>query len=190
MKKYFFLGAMVAILIVTGAFLAGNGSLNGSDKTKIQATAIKEIQTPGAIESIWRSTMLTDIKTGEPFKIEDYDKPILLESFAVWCPTCKVQQDQIKKLIEDGDESIHISINTDPNENEENVMDHLGRHGYNWKYAVFPEEATASLIEEFGVGVVNAPGAPIIIICPGKDGKLLKRGVKTSEELKTEINKC
>ena len=45
----------------------------------------------------WKETKLKDIKTGKEFKISDFaGKSILLESFAVWCPTCTKQQNEIK----------------------------------------------------------------------------------------------
>tara|TARA_Y100000034_G_C6559755_1_gene242188 strand:- start:329 stop:472 length:144 start_codon:yes stop_codon:yes gene_type:complete len=45
------------------------------------------------------------------------------------------------------------------------------------------------LIDEFGVNVVNAPQAPVILVCKDQSTRLLKRGVKSSSELKEEIKK-
>ncbi len=48
----------------------------------------------------------------------------MLETFAVWCPTCKKQQLEIKKLHEDvGDAVVSISLNVDPNEDAKTVME-------------------------------------------------------------------
>jgi len=125
------------------------------------------------------------------FKISDFDKPILLESFAVWCPTCKRQQDEVKALHEEvGDDVVSISIDTDPNEDANKVTGHVNKYGYDWRFAVAPIEMTQSLIDEFGLSVVNAPGAPVIIICQDGSSKLLPRGVKSASELKTEIDRC
>ena len=148
--------------------------------------AVEEV----VIESFWKEAELTDVKTQEFFSIAQFDKPILIESFAVWCPTCKKQQDEIKKLISEGDDSIHISINTDPNENEEKVLEHQEKYSYDWRFAVFPAEAIQSLVNEFGVGVVNAPLAPVVLVCPDGSSRLLDSGVKTSDELKQEIATC
>ncbi len=138
----------------------------------------------------WIDVELKDVLTGDVFRLSDFDKPIILESFAVWCPTCKRQQDEIQGLIDSGDDSIHVSMNTDPNEDENKVIEHVNRYGYTWPFVVFPKDATKTLIEEFGNGVVNAPGAPILLICPNGESRLLKSGVKSAGELKEEIATC
>jgi thiol-disulfide isomerase/thioredoxin len=138
----------------------------------------------------WRNAEFKDIVTGETFTISQFSKPIILESFAVWCPTCTRQQKEIKILHEElGDEVISISLDTDPNEDEATVKAHIERNGFDWYYAISPKEATQSLIDEFGVGVVNAPSVPLIIICNGK-ATYLGRGVKEVSELKDFISGC
>ena len=66
----------------------------------------------------WLATELTDVSTGETFTIAEFaGTPVLLESFAVWCPICTNQQKQVRALHEEvGDDVISIALNTDPNE--------------------------------------------------------------------------
>jgi peroxiredoxin len=139
----------------------------------------------------WRDIPLRDVVSGETFRISDFEgQPILLESFAVWCPTCTKQQQETRKLHQDlGNEVISISLDVDPNEDEDLVRDHASRHGFDWLYAVAPPELTQALIEEFGVKIVAAPTAPIILICEDQRARFLKRGVKKSEALHEEIRR-
>ena len=62
----------------------------------------------------WREIPLRDVLSGEIFRISDFNgKPILLESFAVWCPTCNKQQQQIRKLHQAiGDSVISITCSS------------------------------------------------------------------------------
>ena len=139
----------------------------------------------------WKNTELKNINTGENFKISDFEgQKVVLETFAVWCPTCTKQQKEIKKLIDSGDDSIHISLNIDPNEDESLIKEHTTNNGFNWYYAISPAEMSQSLIDEFGTTIINAPSAPVIIICEDQSFRLLGRGVKSSEELQSELNKC
>jgi len=139
----------------------------------------------------WRDVSLTDTLTGQEYKISEFsNQVVVLESFAVWCPTCRKQQEEIKKLIEAGDKSVHISIDVDPNEDENQVINHAQKNDFNWKFSIFPIDATKSLIEEFGQIVVNAPRAPVIILCPDGSSTLLQGGVKTTEKLASEIAAC
>jgi len=143
------------------------------------------MQTPA-----WMEIELKDLNSGETFMISDLiGKPILLESFAVWCPTCKRQQDNLKTLHEElGDSFVSIGLDTDPNEDEAQVRSYIEKNGFDWRYAIAPKELTQALIDEFGVGVVNAPSAPIILIAEDGSAKLLKNGLKSTEYLKKEMN--
>jgi len=146
----------------------------------------------GNIKAVeWREAVFEDIATGELFKVSDFaGKIILLESFAVWCPICKIQQDRIKSLHEElGDSFISISLDTDPNEDAARVQGHIERNGYDWLFAVSPAVATKSLIDELGIVVVNAPSAPVVLICEDQSARLLPSGVKSVDKLKAEIAK-
>ncbi len=139
----------------------------------------------------WKDIELEDIKTGKKFKISDFkNKPILLETFAVWCPTCKKQQDQIKKLHNKiGDDVISISVAIDPTENKDIIKEHFDRYGYDWFFAVDKSDFSKKLVDEFGINVVNAPSAPIVLICEDQKTRLLKFGVKSIDFLEDEIIK-
>jgi len=88
----------------------------------------------------WMDIELTDVATGQTFKVSDFKgKPILLESFAVWCPTCLAQQKEMKKVKQiKGENIIHISLDTEPNEDEDKVREHIRRNELDW-YASHPE---------------------------------------------------
>jgi thiol-disulfide isomerase/thioredoxin len=139
----------------------------------------------------WMDIELKDVRTGETFRISDFKgRPILLESFAVWCPTCTAQQRQIGRLKDiEGESIVHISLDTDPNEDEARITEHLERNGFDWYYAVSPIELTQALMDEFGLAIVNAPGAPIALICEDLSTRFLRTGVKTADDLLAEVEK-
>jgi thiol-disulfide isomerase/thioredoxin len=155
------------------------------ERGKLVLEAVKEESLPA-----WMDIELSDIATGETFKISDFKgTPILLESFAVWCPTCLRQQREIGKLkAREGDAIIHISIDTDPHEDEARVREHLETYGFDWYFAVSPLELTQALVDEFGLRVVSAPSAPVMLICENQSTRFLRSGVKSSDELLSEIN--
>jgi cytochrome oxidase Cu insertion factor (SCO1/SenC/PrrC family) len=142
----------------------------------------------------WMSYELKDVRTGQTFSINDFvGKSILLESFAVWCPTCTKQQNEVKKLHEEiGDDFVSISIDTDASEDEARVLEHIESNGFEWYYAISPIELTQSLIDEFGNSIVSAPIAPMVLICEDQSfRKLGSLGSRSPEKLKEEIaNGC
>ena len=139
----------------------------------------------------WMDIELSDVRTGQTFRISDFNgKPILLESFAVWCPTCLRQQNEIKNVkSSEGDDIVHISLDTDPNEDVNKVREHLDSHDFDWYFAVAPIELTNALVDDFGLSVVNAPSAPVILICEDQSSRMLRNGVKSADDLIDEIQK-
>jgi len=131
------------------------------------------------------------VRGGETFTINDFaGKKVLVESFAVWCPVCTKQQREIQKLHEEvGEAVISISLDTDPNEDIQTVLEAVQERGFTWRFAVSPPELTKALIDEFGSAVVNAPIAPVILVCEDQSTRLLGRGTKSVEELKAEIQR-
>lgn len=186
MKNIFSILAILALsLMIIGA--------NGCGQTTETTTDTSETAKETTHAEDWKNIELTDVLTGDTFKISDLEgKPILLESFAVWCPTCRKQQDKVKELHEEiGDSIVSISIDVDPNEDAQQVIDHANRNEFDWIFTISPTSLTQSLIDEFGVSIINAPSAPIILICPDQSqARLLKRGVKSSAELKEAIATC
>ena len=183
------------VLLLIGFFVITSGD-DDSQESEINTPPITESEISGGLsdtntkeeKAIWRTTELTDIRTVETFTIDQFNKPIILESFAVWCPTCTKQQWEIRDLHKEiGDKAISISLDTDPNEDRETVLNHLTANNFDWYYAIAPKEVTQSLIDEFGVTVANAPSAPVIIIDTNKEARLLRNGVKSSAELKGEL---
>ena len=90
-----------------------------------------------------------------------------------------------------GDQVVSIALNTDPNETANHVTRHLDRNGFDWRYAVASADLIRALRDEFGVRVLNAPSAPMILICPDQQTRtLLRRGVKRSDYLQQQIATC
>jgi len=133
----------------------------------------------------WMDIELVDALTGEAFQVRDLiGRPILLESFAVWCSICLRQQKEMAKLVEShGEAIVHVSLDTDPNEDRSLVREHALRHGFDWLFAVAPIELTQALIDAFGLTVVNAPRAPVVLIESDGSARLLENGVKSAERL-------
>ncbi len=152
------------------------------------------ITTPPTTDGVvpaWMDTELTDVATGEKFRISDFKgKPVLVESFAVWCSTCLEQQRKTKELAErEGDTIVHVSLDTDPNEDAEKIKEHIETYGFDWYFAVAPVEMTRALIDEYTLDIVNAPAVPVLLICEDQSTRLLRKGIKSADELLSEVNK-
>ena len=144
------------------------------------------------VELSWFDTHLINVRTKESFAISDFSgKPVLLETFAVWCSKCLAQQNEIKKLHEElGDSFVSVTVDLDSSESEGKVLDFINGNGFSWVYSIDHNGFGKKLIDEFGINVANAPNAPVILKCPGKDAELLRFGVKNLEELRSGVESC
>ena len=161
------------------------------DEQYLEVNPSGQEQSTEKLSTEWMSIGLVDVRTRQTFKISDFKgKSVLLESFAVWCPICTQQQKKIKELHEElGDAFVSISLDTDPNEDATVVKEEAEERGFDWYFAVSPVELTQALIDQFGVSVVDAPAAPVILVCKDGSARLLGRGIKSARDLKGEITK-
>ncbi len=186
-KQWLWLIVLISVLLVGGCA----SQTPPAPAPPTQAPAPSPPSEGPTVVPAWMDVELTDVNTGKTFRISDFKgKPVLLESFAVWCPTCLRQQKQMKELIaREGDAIVHISLDTDPNEDAAKVKEHLERNGLDWYFVVSPVEFTKALIDEFGLSVVSAPSAPVVLICEDQTSRFLKSGVKSADDLIAEVEK-
>ncbi len=135
----------------------------------------------------WHEIELEDVNSEETFSFSELEKPVLLETFAVWCPTCTRQQQEIKKLHQDSNVT-PVSLNVDPNEDRQQIRRHTQENDFDWRYAVSPTELTRALVQEYGASMANPPSAPAVLVCENGTRKL-QNGVKPVSKLKEEIKK-
>lgn len=185
MKKGIIIGSIIIfVVIVVAIFIFPRENTGSSTFTNPETINAKETE--------WWNTELRNVNNGETFSISDFEgKPILLESFAIWCPICTKQQRETKELDDElGDSFVSISLDTDPNENEDRLLEHTTKNGFDWYYAVSPSDMTRALINDFGVEIVNAPSVPVVLICGDGSARKLDSGLKDVAELKAELATC
>ncbi|WP_435345803.1 TlpA family protein disulfide reductase [Haloarchaeobius sp. HRN-SO-5] len=139
----------------------------------------------------WRTATLTDVLTDEQFTIADFDRPVLVETFAIWCSNCKRQQDELKRFHDAvGEDVVSVALNTDPNEDAAAVREHARSHGYDWRYAVSPPAVTRSLVDEFGASMTSPPIVPMVLYCPDGMATRLQNGHKPTSYLRERTGEC
>ncbi|EGQ43867.1 MAG: redoxin [Candidatus Nanosalina sp. J07AB43] len=138
--------------------------------------------------SQWQEINLEDVNSGQSFTINQLERPVLVETFAVWCPTCTNQQNEIKKLKRSSNVT-SVSLDVDSNEDKQQIRQHTQENGFDWRYAISPPELTRMLIQEYGNSIANPPSAPVILVCQNTS-KRLSNGVKTASTLQDQIQEA
>jgi len=135
----------------------------------------------------WFDVELTDVQTGETFTMNDYaGKVVLLETMAVWCPTCILQSAYVYHLHEQlghPEDLISVSLDIDLNEDAATLKEYTAEYGFDWHFAVAPLEVDRALGNLYSAQYMNPPLSPMLIIDRQGDVHQLPFNLKDTETL-------
>lgn len=107
---------------------------------------------------------LTDVRSGEEITLGALaaEKPLLLETMAIWCTNCRSQQHNVVAAHDLAD--FHsLSLDVDPGEQPEDLATYADREGFDWHFAMADAQLATQLRERFGTAVIVPPGMPKIL---------------------------
>ena len=139
----------------------------------------------------WYNIELTNVNTGEIFKIADFhNKVVLVETMAVWCSNCLRQQREVLALhsqLGDQPDLVSVAIDIDPNEDNETLKAHTDKNGFDWVYAVAPGEVASEIGQLYGGQFLNPPATPMLIIDRQGQAHPLEFGPKSAQTLQEAL---
>jgi thiol-disulfide isomerase/thioredoxin len=185
-------GAVGAISVsgCLGSSDSGTETRNIND-TEDETTDSESNETDTGAESTqWFDATLEAVRTGESFQLNEFDEPVLVHMFAIWCSKCDRQERQVDQLRADTDSFRMVSINVDPNEDDAAVQEHANSNGYDWQWVTPPSAVTESLVDEFGRSITTPPSVPMVLLCPDGSYRRLEDGVKSPETLQSALDSC
>lgn len=131
---------------------------------------------------------LVDVRSGQQFTLGELavDRPVLLETMAIWCTTCLSQQRQMV-MAHELTEFHSVGINVDPNEQADDLAEYADREGFDWRFVKADAALVQLLTDRYGFGVTNAPSTPTLIVADGQIRALAFGRVRSAEELVSEL---
>lgn len=146
------------------------------------------IATPAAADPLL-SYPLTDVATGESFTLGELavDRPVLVETMAIWCSTCRAQQREVVAAHAQAD--FHsVGIDVDPNERAADLAAYAVAEGFDWLFAMADLGLVQALTDRYGFAVTNPPSTPTFVVSTDGSIRALEFGrVRSAEELITEL---
>lgn len=124
----------------------------------------------GEADDGWRAATLEEATTGEEFRIEEFEEPTIVHTFAANCVTCANQQTEFVTLRDRRDDIELVELTVDPNDTPADIAAHAESAGLEWQVSVPPESVIGRLVDQFGQEVAVSAQSPIIIVCP--DGRI------------------
>lgn len=169
-------------------------SLPEVEESTSQETSNDQVEKSGQPNTLpnWYSSELTDVNSGLIFRVADLQgKVILVETMAIWCPTCLTQQKEVDRLhdiLGDRDDFISLGINTDPNEDASQLSIYVKNNGFDWLYVIAPSALINEISDLYGAQYLNPPSTPMLIIDRQGEAHLLPFGIKSAEELQSFLS--
>jgi len=134
----------------------------------------------------WATAPLVDVAAGDTFRIADHaGKVIIIESMAIWCTNCRIQQADVKAALGrlPTDSVVYVVLDVDPNEDGPSLAAYQAQNGFDGRYAIAGRDVARALAADFGDQFLNPPATPILVI--GTDGRvtLTEYGHKSTDEI-------
>ncbi len=147
---------------------------------------------PSMTMADWLATPLTDAATGTAFQVDAYHgKVVLVETMAVWCTTCRAQQEQMKSLdsqmMDRTSDLVLVSLDIDPNEDINILKKYVDSTGFTWTFAAAPSDLIRTIGMSYGDQFLNPPSTPILILDRQGVAHPLPFGVKSAQDLKDAV---
>jgi thiol-disulfide isomerase/thioredoxin len=177
-QKYHFMLAVVLTLLVSACSLNQLGTPSESSGEDAEIPA-------------WFEMPMTDIRTGEEFTISDLSgKVILIETMAMWCPTCLKQELEVKKvndLLGERDDFVSIAIDVDSKEDAEALRIYVDENELDGIFVVAYTELIRDIANRYTAELLNPPLVPMLIIDRNGDVYGLPYGLKPAGALHRTI---
>lgn len=187
--------AGLIILILTVSFCGCTGyqkNMTESSPMQIgeedsQPSPTGETTLPG-----WMYTPMTDCVTGTDITVSSLisaEKPLIIHTFAVWCPACTKQLQETTKLMKDEPGTYQsLAIDIDSREDRERIINHIQKNKFTEGYYVSaPEEVLTGLIDTFGQRIIFT--MPQTVVICNKTVYLFRSGVIPSPLLKQNLER-
>jgi thiol-disulfide isomerase/thioredoxin len=138
------------------------------------------------LDQPWATVPLTDVTTGDTFQLVDHaGKVIIIETMAIWCPNCLVQEREVDAALGrlDPDSVIYIVLDVDLHEDAAALASYQAEYGFAGSFVVSGIPMARALAEEFGANVLNPPLTPIVIVGTDGTATLTEYGHKSADEI-------
>jgi hypothetical protein len=172
---------------MSGEAMKDNEAMAGEEEMSGEAMADDQAMEAPA----WFEAELTNVNTGETFKITDFqDKVVLVETMAVWCSNCLRQQGEVQSLLGllgDQPDLVSVALDIDPNEDNDMLKAHTDKNGFDWVYAVAPAEVSRDISQLYGGQFLNPPSTPMLIIDRRGEAHPLPFGHKSAQSLEEAL---
>jgi thiol-disulfide isomerase/thioredoxin len=186
----YYLFLLLMCCVCTSLF-SGCTGVEEQNETSVQAVTVDSQAHADTTGSSWMTVPVTDAITGKKTSITELisqGRPVIIHTFAVWCPACSMQLRETAKLVQNNPGAYSVlGIDIDPRENTDMVKRHVEKNRFVGVYVAAPQDMTRSLIQTLGTQIVAS--LPQTMVVCNKSVTYIGDGVFPEAELKTILKK-
>jgi thiol-disulfide isomerase/thioredoxin len=123
----------------------------------------------------WQTIEIVDVD-GQTFTLSELaGRPVFVENFATWCPTCRAQLGRTQEAAAAmGDDAVFVVLSVETDLSAEDVREYARDNGFtSMRFAVMSDELLAAFAGAFGTSAVNPPSTPhVVIAADGTAGEM------------------
>jgi hypothetical protein len=170
---------------------APTASTGGTDAPSAEASASASAAptaTAALTSDPLHGIVLTDVRSGATLTLGQLaaEKPLLLETMAIWCTNCRAQMHRVIEA--HGAADFHsVGIDVDPSERAEDLQAYVEREGFDWPFAMADATVAGTLRDRLGQAFMFPPNTPMVLLMPDGEVRPLEFGGYSVDELLAEL---
>jgi thiol-disulfide isomerase/thioredoxin len=144
-----------------------------------------ESMTDESALAAWQTIEITDVD-GQTFTFADLvGTPVIVETFATWCPKCRDQLEATNAAAAElGDDAQVIALSVETDLSSDAVAGYAADNGFDAvRFAVMSPELLAAFVDAFGQSAANPPSTPKFVIDAMGHAGELTTGSESAEAL-------
>ena len=144
---------LAGVASACGSSSSGSSEDVGTETTP-SAPAASTASQPDAVPvgAPWQTEEIVDVD-GVSFTLADFiGRPVFVENFATWCPTCRGQLGRTQDAAEAmGDDAVFVVLSVETDVSAEDVAEYAMDNGFSsMRFAIMSPELLAAFADAFG----------------------------------------
>lgn len=137
----------------------------------------------------WQTIEIVDVD-GQAFTLSELaGRPVFVENFATWCPTCRAQLGRTQEAAAAmGDDAVFVVLSVETDLSADDVREYAQDNGFtSMRFAVMSDELLAAFADAFGTSAVNPPSTPHVVIAADGTAGAMETGSISAAEIQEAL---
>lgn len=158
--------AAVLMSTISACAAADSSPAAGPAATTSSMSGQSMTRSVGMTHTAWTQLSITDSQ-GKTFTIGDLaGKPVFLEFFATWCPSCRAQLAKTNQAAEQaGSKAVFLAISVETDLSAADMAKYKSDNKFNAvAFAVMTPDMLSAVVAAFGHDAANPPSTPHVVV--------------------------